>query len=83
MRTRDGRKVLTARDLLGVPVINLTLVVISLIAVWALVSATIDNPDRYLPSPWAVGAARRRDRSAPSAARCRCCCGSRPFSRRG
>jgi len=54
MRTRDGRKMLTARDLLGVPVINLTLVVICLIAVWAIISASIENPDRYLPSPMAV-----------------------------
>lgn len=54
MRTRDGRKVLTARDLLGVPVINLVLVIVCLIAVWSVISATIENPDRYLPSPLAV-----------------------------
>lgn len=54
MRTRDGRKVLTTRDLLGVPAINLTLVILSLLALWWVVSATIANPDRYLPSPLAV-----------------------------
>lgn len=51
---RDGRKVLTVRDLLGVPVINLVLVIICLIGLWWLVSASIENPDRYLPSPLAV-----------------------------
>lgn len=54
MKTRDGRAITTWRDWLNVPVINLTVVVIGLLALWAVVSALIPNPDRYLPSPLAV-----------------------------
>ena len=54
IRTRSGKPVRTWRDLVEVPVINLVLVVASLLVLWSLVSATIANPERYLPSPVAV-----------------------------
>ncbi len=51
MTNKRGR---TPRDWLDVPLINLALVVFSLLAVWAMISALIPNPHRYLPSPVAV-----------------------------
>ncbi len=42
------------RDWLNLPAIRLTLIVVSLLVLWSLISALIPNPDRYLPGPVAV-----------------------------
>ncbi|MFY0614176.1 MAG: ABC transporter permease [Hyphomicrobiaceae bacterium] len=34
--------------------VNLLIVVGGILAIWTIVSLSITNPDRYLPSPWAV-----------------------------
>lgn len=47
-------RVRTWRHLVDVPSVKLILIILSMLAVWGLVSATIANPDRYLPSPVAV-----------------------------
>lgn len=42
------------RHFSGANAINLTLIIIGIMLVWMLISSTIDNPLRYLPSPIAV-----------------------------
>jgi len=50
----QSRPLRTWRDIMGVGAVNLTLVTLGVLILWALASAAIANPDRYLPSPWAV-----------------------------
>ena len=54
MTSSLARPVAPPRDWLDVPAIRLTLVVISLLVLWSIVSALIPNPARYLPDPLAV-----------------------------
>jgi ABC-type nitrate/sulfonate/bicarbonate transport system permease component len=49
-----GRKVWGWRDVLALGPVSLAFAVIGLLVIWALVSAIIPNPDRYLPSPLSV-----------------------------
>ena len=54
MMASQSRPLRTWRDIMGVGAVNLTLVTLGVLILWALASAAIANPDRYLPSPWAV-----------------------------
>jgi NitT/TauT family transport system permease protein/taurine transport system permease protein len=54
MTNSPARRRRSAGDWLELPGIRLTLVVLSLLALWSLVSAVIPNPSRYFPDPLAV-----------------------------
>lgn len=56
MADRLNRFLAFWRHFPGAKVINLALVIAGLLTAWALISGSIDNPDRYLPSPLAVAA---------------------------
>jgi taurine transport system permease protein len=42
------------RDFFMLGPVSLTVAIVGLLAIWALISSVIPNPDRYLPSPLAV-----------------------------
>ena len=51
MMASQSRPLRTWRDIMGVGAVNLTLVTLGVLILWALASAAIANPARYLPSP--------------------------------